>query len=168
MPSTFPVCFKEEVFNIGLIKEYFNFEKDAHLNALNADKVPENGKENLPVYVVNSVKDFQTYFFGNIKISTWDGDGPIPVESVYEYLGDYDKEFFKNKSLILVFIEWHTGSADFEISDIIKSDNAIDISVKNLYSGMTCDLGEWIFIVEVDKDYLDGITEYNASINSPY
>lgn len=169
VPAAIPTTFGNTLFNIGLIKEYFSFEKGYHNNALNADKVPADGKRNLPVYLANNEKELGDYFFGNINNRVWDGEGnPIAVESVYGYLNGYSKEFFKNKSLILVFISWNTGSADFDITDIERSNGAINISVKNLYSGMTCDTGDWIFIVEVDKEYLRGVTDFNASIDSLY
>lgn len=164
--ATFPQSFNGVEFNIGLISEYLTFKENAFDNALNIGKPQESGMENLPVFVVNSYEEYKSDFFGKITNCAYNNDGPIPVDSVYGYMNNYNNEFFKSKSLILVFIEWSTGSADFEITNIIKSNNAIDISVKNLYSGITCDLGEWVFIIEVDKSFLTGVTDYNASVNT--
>lgn len=165
-PAAFPKSFNGVEFNIGLISDYFTFKDNAFDNALNIGKPQESGRQNLPVFVVNSYEEFRSDFLGKITNCVYNNDGPIPVDSVYGYMNNYNKEFFKSRSLILVFIKWSTGSADFEITNIIKSNNAIDISVNNLYSGITCDLGEWIFVIEVDKSFLTGVTDYNASVNT--
>lgn len=167
-PAVIPSTFGDTLFNIGLVNRCVGFHDDSMNNSLNANRTPEEGKYNLPVYLINNTQDMENYFYGNIFPRMYNSEGePYTAQSVFQYLDNYDKSFFKNKSLLLVFISWHTGSADFEIADIEKSQCAIEISVNNLYSGMTCDSGEWIFIIEVDKNYLQGVTDFNASINAP-
>ena len=73
-------------------------------------------------------------------------------------LSKYDEEFFKTKSLALVYVELSSGSIKVTLKEPAVSGNTIKIDYDMEYPEIgTCDMNGYVIVVEIDKN----ITEIN-------
>ena len=64
----------------------------------------------------------------------------------------YDKEYFKQNNLALIYFTEHSGSITHEIKDISINEEIIYISIKQNYPEyLTCDMAGWLLILEIEK-----------------
>ena len=87
----------------------------------------------------------------------YDGQGNVIESSgkLNRLLQDYDEEYFKEKSLALVYVELSSGSDSVEFVKATKFGSSINVSYKIVYpeDGIgTCDMSGYIVVVEITKD----------------
>ena len=70
-----------------------------------------------------------------------------------EELKEYDKEFFKTKSLVLKYFEFSSGSNQFTMLEPTINGETIIINYKVYYPRIgTCDMNGQMAVIEVGKD----------------
>ena len=72
----------------------------------------------------------------------------------------YDDNFFETKSLLVFKIVESSGGNKSEIESYEIIDKTLNVYVKTKQYGETCDMGYWVFILELSKDEVnkfDGI-----------
>ena len=110
-----------------------------------------NGK-----YIASTYEEFKDYCEKHNNYA-YDGYGNIIKESgkLNSLLEKYDEEFFKDKSLALVYVQLSSGSNTVEFLGATKDGNSVKIHYQVVYpeGGIgTCDMSGYIVFAEVDKE----------------
>lgn len=112
--------------------------------------------------LITSYKDFETYC-KKYNEYAYDGQGNVikSTGKLNSLVEKYDKKFFEEKSLALVYVELSSGSDAVEFIGATKDGNSVTVLYRILYpaGGIgTCDMSGYIVYVEVDKDITNIIT----------
>jgi len=83
---------------------------------------------------------------------SWDLEGNEIDGNVSRELKKYDDEYFKNKSLVLYYVELTSGSETVVVSEPEIKEDTIIVKYKiNTPSIGTCDMSGKLIVLEVDK-----------------
>lgn len=112
--------------------------------------------------LITSYKDFEKYC-EKYNDYAYDGQGNVVKSTgkLNALVEKYDKKYFEEKSLALVYVELSSGSDSVEFVAATKDGNSATIMYKIRYpeGGIgTCDMSGYIVYVEVDKDITNIIT----------
>lgn len=112
--------------------------------------------------LITSYKDFEEYC-QKYNDYAYDGQGNVikSTGKLNSLVEKYDKKYFEEKSLALVYVELSSGSDSVEFIAATKDGNSATIMYKIKYpeGGIgTCDMSGYIVYVEVDKDITNIIT----------
>lgn len=112
--------------------------------------------------LITSYKDFEEYC-EKYNDYAYDGQGNVikSTGKLNSLVEKYDKKYFEEKSLALVYVELSSGSDAVEFLGATKDGNCATIMYRILYpeGGFgTCDMSGYIVYVEVDKDITNIIT----------
>ena len=75
----------------------------------------------------------------------------------------YDSYYFENKSLLVIYINSGTGSAEYSITDIRGRNDELFIMVDEyLPEVCTADMAGWFVTIEVEKEFIKDYKYYVA------
>lgn len=74
-------------------------------------------------------------------------------KALAQALKSYNKDYFKNRILVLITIEASSGGDRFLVTKARKSDDQLTIYIQQAIRGMTCDMAAWYFLIELDRSY---------------
>jgi len=132
---------KQSFYNYYMIHSNYIREMDYR----NDSRIIIKSKQELDEY---TGKYDNKYYEGDRKV-----DGKLKTT-----LSKYDEEFFKTKSLALVYVELSSGSIKVTLKEPAVSGNTIKIDYDMEHPEIgTCDMNGYVIVVEIDKN----ITEIN-------
>lgn len=133
------------------------------------------GENEFPMIIAKSASELSeyanTYFFGKPVFS-----GNYTEEQIentmrwcdrHLLLSDYNDGFFANNDLIMLFIESGSGSARYDVTDIISQDGVLTIDITMTKGYLTCDMANWIFFISVPKNITALTSEYKNTFTIP-
>lgn len=82
-----------------------------------------------------------------------------------EVLKEYDDAFFEEKSLIIVPLITPSGGDRYKIKSYKINGSEIILNVKATSKGVTCDLGEWFMILEINSNKVENIDKVSLNVN---
>ena len=143
-----------------------NWSNDPRIkaNAINASAIA-NGERQLPMYRIDDihdVEDFKTQFAGCFSFDS-NGD-----ESFVGIMSGYGEEFFKNNSIVIVYVTSGSGSNRFGVASVSSIGGMFSVEIANIYSPEigTCDMAGWFMIIEVADEDLNSCTEFKATMQA--
>lgn len=142
-------------------------KSDIYLGALNAEKMQTDSVRHFLIFKFDTLKDLEQFKFNLNGILTFDRSyGEVP--SFNEVTADYDKKFFKENTLMLVYVTEGSGSYRFGVNSIFCDGNSFCIHIKHINNPecFTCDMAGWFVTVAVPKSTLENCTEFDAVLNN--
>lgn len=120
----------ETFFNMSSKHKYFHMSMYRHF----------------PVVKVDSKNDLENL----INVSS-----DIINNSFLKNVEKYDSSYFENKSLLVIYIDSGTGSAEYSITDIRGRNDELFIMVDEyLPEVCTADMAGWFVTIEVEKEFI--------------
>lgn len=83
----------------------------------------------------------------------------------FDTLNEYNDSFFENKSLIIVPLITPSGGDRYKIKSYKINGSEIILNVKATSKGVTCDLGEWFMILEINSNKVENIDKVSLNVN---
>ena len=92
----------------------------------------------------------------------WNGQEMLIIERFKEYSRKCDESFFEDKVLIVGYIKAHSGSCQYEVSELKKEGSDFIIFVEDTYGGdvYTWDMAAWHVAVEYERDDIEDVTQF--------
>ena len=113
-----------------------------------------DGWNRLPVISVESKEELQEILTDAAVLEhVWN------ESAFYEFGNTYDEEFFREKTLLLIYVAESSGSNRHEIHRCYAADGVCTVVVKTLSPEVvTFDMAGWIVALSVDKDAVNGLS----------
>jgi hypothetical protein len=130
-----------------------------------------DGKKYPVVTIVNLRKELLDYYEASKDTYCLERRGKAYPDTGIGFLDavdEYKDSYFEENVLILVLLEERSGSIRHLVTDVVQSNDGIEILIKRIIPEIrTCDIAQWHIIVGIcKKDYRD--TEIKATISTPY
>lgn len=133
------------------------------------------GESEFPMFLAQSASELakyaDTYFFAEPVFS-----GNYTEEQIenamrwndrHLLLSDYNDEFFAKNDLIMLFIESGSGSARYDVTDIVSQDRVLTIDITMTKGYLTCDMSNWIYFISVPKNVTALTSKYQNTFTVP-
>ena len=133
--------------------------------SLNREKLSDSSVRHLPIHRLDTYEDltnFKNTFSGDL---TFD-NGYDEIPSFNTATTKYDKEFFENNSLIVVFID-STNSTHRYAMQSVEHNGIFCVQIEETTKAEAVDdaLSGWFLTVTASDELLDRCTEFDAYIN---
>ena len=144
---------------------YANYTDEAAIysGGLNADKMTISGEYHFPIYKFASVQELEQFKHTFSEVLTvLFGYDEIP--SFNEATAKYDEAFFKDNTLMLVYVTAGSGSLRFGVDSVTCAGKSFCIDVKqtNNPEVFTEDMAGWFITVAVSDSVIANCTEFDA------
>lgn len=133
------------------------------------------GENEFPMIIVKSASELSeyadTYFFGKPVFSG--NYSEEQIENMMRWydrhllLSDYNDIFFANNDLIMLFIESPSGSARYDVTNIVSQDGVLTVDITMTKGYGTCDMSNWIFYISIPKNVTALTSEYRNTFTIP-
>ncbi len=131
-------------------------------SALNAEAL-EQSREHQPIFKCDTLEElnaFKDAFSGILSMDyVWNGMQPFR-----DITFSMDDAFFKENSLLVIYIPTISGSYRFDVSSFIVEDGALCVYIDQTNPGPAFDeeLSGFMLVITVSKDQLQGVDSYDA------
>lgn len=131
-------------FDWGGSAAYFEVAKSCE----NYDAIVDDGEKNFPVVKITSREELESF-----------------AQSVNKYfalnINKYDAEHFTENEMYIIYADEKPSSNNYDVEKVSIDGEKLDIIMT--YTGTTgTDLGSRFVFMSIEKDAVDGCTEYNA------
>lgn len=151
--------------SVEVTVSYANYtdEDVIYSGGLNADKMTIEGEYHFPIYKFESVQELRQFkkAFGEILTMDYGYD---ENPSFNEATAKYDEAFFKDNTLMLVYVTDGSGSVRFGVGSVTCDGKSFCIDVKqtNNPEVFTEDMAGWFITVAVADSVIANCTEFDA------
>ncbi len=150
---------------LGASLSWVNYatEDELFTKAVNFDKMQISSVYHLPLYMCENVEEFESFKEEAGEYLSF-SRGYDEVPSFNEVTKDFDKEFFDNNTLFLVYVIASSGSYRYGLDSISIEEDAFTAHVTRVNSPEmgTEDMAGWMVVVPVKKELLQGTHSYTA------
>lgn len=152
-----------QVYDVAISFANWTDDSKIYTSSLNLSKMQSNSIQHLPIYKFDTVEDLMQFktLFGNILTmdSGWD-----EIPSFNDTTIKYDKKFFEDNSLLLVYVPASNSTHRFGLSGIGWDENKLYVHVKETTGAelVDCAMAGWYLTVAVEKESVANCTEYDA------
>ena len=81
----------------------------------------------------------------------------------YNYIKKYNKDFFKENAVIVLFLTYGSGSIRQRFDSLVKNGNELCIGMTTIQPEVgTCDMAYWRITLEVKKSDISGVDKINC------
>lgn len=154
-----------QVYDVEL--SYVNWTESELLRqkALNAELLEQSVAHHLPIYKFETVEELEQFKADFADKLTMDS-GYDEVPSFNEVTAKYDKEFFEDTTLFLVYISVGNSTHRFGLDSIGWDDNSFHIFVEETTGAKYVDsaMAGWVLTVAVSSESVASCTEFDAVI----
>jgi len=147
-----------------------NYTDDSEIlvHALNTRKMLAGSILRLPIYCFDTLDDLQNFqrrFDGTL--TTKQGYDEVPA--FCDTVAKYDDAFFKDNSLLLVYIGTNNTTHRFDLGNLLYEDGFLTLLVKETTGSETVDtaMGGWFLTAAVSDGFLEGHPELDAAFQIP-
>ena len=153
----------EEVFDITVSYANWSDMSEIYAKSINVDKLSISSVPHLPIYKFETLAELEQ-FKNDVKDDLTIDRGYDEMPSFNDSTAKYDEVFFKENTLMLVYVEASSGSDRFGVDSIHCADGEFVIHVKytNKPDGGTCDMAGWFITVAVPNSMIADCTEFDA------
>lgn len=135
--------------------------------ALNSNKLTLSSVKHLPVYkfdTLNDLEQFRRSFSGILKMDC----GADEIPSFNSSVSKYNSNFFKENSLILVYIAVNNSTHRFKPQSVNCNGDSICINIEETTKAETVDwaMSGWFVTVSVPKKTIEKCTEFDAVLRN--
>ena len=126
-----------------------------------------NNIQHLPIYKFDSLEDLKPFKETFNDILTMD-NGWDEVPSFNEATAKYDTKFFKDNSLMLVYVSASNCTHRFGLGSIGWNEKSLCINVVETTGKELVDeaMAGWFLTVAVEKEIIASCTEFDADLNN--
>lgn len=144
-------------------------ESSIFTSCLNYDKMSLNGEIHCPIFKLDTKKqfdDFKTKYNDVLSMESRFDDVP----SFMDATANCDEDFFKDKTLFVVYVTANSGSYRYEVESIYCDCNSFDVHIKqaNNPQAVTMDMAGWLVTVVVQDDDIKNCIYFDADLHNPY
>lgn len=140
-------------------------EDEIYTNALNADKITELFSLHEPIYTFDTAEELQNFKkkFGDSfdMDKEWD-----EVPSFNTVTAKYDEAFFKDNSVILVYIATGSGTYRYDVDSVYYNTTSLTVHIRETTNAMFVNAmcQGWFMTITIPDSYLTNCTEFDADI----
>ena len=156
-----------ESFDFAVCYAGWTSESEIYTNALNKDKMAISSVQHLPIYKVGTLEELEQFqlAFGNTL--TMDS-GYDEVPSFHDTVSQYDETFFKENSLLLVYVGASSGSFRFGVNSVFCDGDTLCVHVEQTNSPEICtdDMAGWLITVPVSDSMIENCAVFDADLDN--
>lgn len=152
--------------DISLSFANYSDANEIYFGALNRDKLSINSVKHLPIYKFDTLADLEQFknTFKNILTfnSGWD-----EVASFNDATSKYDETFFKDNSLMLVYISANNSTHRYGVNSVFCDGEAFCVHLEEITKSDTvdCAMSGWFVTVAVPDSLILKCTEFDADLD---
>lgn len=148
---------EEEIIDKELLGEV-----ESYLYPLNLEKMSENEIEHLPVYKMDTLEELEQFKQVLYKVDDIFGAGG----SLEEITEGYDEEFFRENTLILVYLHASSSSYIYQVESVNIYENTFYIHVEDVFEDNYAELAtaDWFVTVSVPDSVIADCTDFDADV----
>lgn len=152
-----------KVYDVVLSFANHTENSDVYTHSLNLSKMQSDSIQHLPIYKFDTVEDLEQFkeLFGDVLTmdSTWD-----EVPSFNDATAKYDKEFFNENSLLLVYISVTNSTHRFGLSGIEWNNNSLSVRVTETTGAeeVVDAMAGWFLTIAVEDESIATCTDFDA------
>ena len=153
------------VGEVSVAPTTYRLEGELYTNALNAAKLSISSVRHLPIYKFDTAEDLRKFKedFGDVLTMdhSWD-----EMPSFNSVTANCDEAFFKDNSLLLVYVSTGTMTHRYNVDSIGYNGTSLCVHVKRTTEStlVDCMMGGWFVTVAIPDSYLTNCTEFDADI----
>lgn len=154
-----------QVYDVELSYANWTESELLYQKALNAELLMQSVAHHLPIYRFDTVEDLDQFKADFADELTMDS-GYDEVPSFNEVTAKYDKEFFENTTLFLVYIGVGNSTHRFGLDSIGWDENSFHIFVEEITGAEYVDsaMAGWFLTVAVSSESVVSCTEFDAAM----
>ena len=156
-----------KVYDATLSFANWTDDSKIYTSSLNLSKMQSNNIQHLPIYKFDSLEDLKQFKETFNDILTMD-NGWDEVPSFNEATAKYDTKFFKDNSLMLVYVSASNCTHRFGLGSIGWNEKSLCINVVETTGKELVDeaMAGWFLTVAVEKETIASCTEFDADLNN--
>ena len=156
-----------QVYDVELSYANWTESESLRQNALNAELLAQNIEHHLPIYKFETVEDLEQFkadFAGKLTLDR----GMDEVPSFNKVTAKYDRAFFEDTTLFLVYIGTGNSTHRFGLDSIGWDANAFQIVVEETTEAecVDCAMAGWFLTVAVSSDSVASCRSFDAVMDS--
>ncbi len=161
--------FPNEAFDIAVAYANWTDAEEIYSGALNADKMAISIVQHLPIYMFDTLAELEQFKLSFSEVLTMDY-GYDEVPSFNEVTAKYDKAFFEENTLMLVYIATNSGSLRFGVDNVFCDGTSFCIHAKHINNPevVTEDMAGWFITVAVPDSMVATCNEFDAKFNNNF
>lgn len=137
--------------------------------AINSDKLQNAEETHLPIFKIDTLDDLVNFRaqYGSVFSLDQEYNSVKSFEGAIEK-AQFDREdFFKEHTLLVVYVTANSGSYRFSVGDVHVEDNSLCVYVEqtNDPKVVTDDMAGWFMIVEIEDKEIRNYSSYDAILN---
>ncbi len=158
---------KGQDFDVVLSFANYTDASEIYFGALNRGKMAISSIQHLPIYKFNTFEDLEQFklTFGEIfsMKSGWD-----EVPSFNDATIKYDKTFFEENTLLLVYVSSNNSTHRFGVNNIFCDGKSFSIHLEETTKAETVDtaMAGWFVTVAVTDSMIENCTEFDADLDN--
>lgn len=157
----------DETFDIAVSYANWAEASEVYFGALNKDKMAISSVQHLPIYRFDTLEDLEEFklTFGEVLAMDYGYD---EVPSFNDITAKYDKTFFEENTLMLVYVGANSGTYRFGVNSVFCDGNSFCIHVEQINEPevTTDDMAGWFITVAVPDSMVENCTEFDADLNN--
>lgn len=163
-PAGTPV---EEAFDIAVSYANWTDESEIYTMALNTSKMYFSSVQHLPIYRFDTLEDLEQFKLNFGEVLAMDA-GYDEVPSFEHTTAGYDKTFFEENSLMLVYVSANSGTYRFGVNSVFCDGGSFCIHIEQVNNPEigTTDMAGWFITVAVPDSMVANCTEFDADLNN--
>lgn len=153
------------LFDISSVMSYSMFDDDKiEQAAINADEMNDDAVAHLPVFKFDTSEEFNEF------LSVFDDEFDTGYSDATDFrdgLKGYDDEFFKDKSVIVVFFKTGSSNVLTDIESVFFDGGKFCLNFRNssLGDGGLAVVSSWMTVVGVEKRFIDDCNYFDAVLS---
>ena len=138
------------------------------VGALNSDQLQTNHTQHLPIYVFKSKAELDSFMTRMDEHLSMD-EQRDEVPAFTETAAKYDEEFFKDNSLVLVYVTSGSWNTRYSATGFYCDGTSFVLHVEDTTEDDFGDaaMGGWFVSVVVDNKLIDGCSQFDAYLYNP-
>ena len=158
----------DESYDITVSYANWGDLNEIYSRALNVDKMVFSNVRHLPIYKFDTLAQLEQ-FKNDVKDTLTIDHGYDEVPSFNDATAKYNKQFFAENTLMLVYVEAGSGSYRYGVDSVSCADDSFYIHIKqtNHPEVGTCDMAGWFITVAVPDSIIENCTAFDADLNNP-
>lgn len=157
----------KEAFNIAISYANWAEASEVYFGALNKDKMAISSIQHLPIYKFDTMEDLEQFklTFGKVLAMDYGYD---EVPSFNDATAKYEKTFFEENTVMLVYVGANSGTYRFGVNSVFCDGDSFCIHVEqtNNPEVVTEDMAGWFVTVAVPDSMVENCTEFDADLNN--
>lgn len=138
-----------------------------YLGALNNDKLSIDSVRHLPIYKFTTLEELEQFKLSFGEELTMDS-GYAEIPSFNATTAGYNEAFFKENTLLLVYVSANSGTYRFGVSSVYCDESSFCIHIEQTHGEgpLTDDMAGWFITVAVPNRIIKSSMKFDADLNN--